>query len=239
MQRFLASLVVSGFLIVPALADETDHPRAPWTGPYIGVLGGYDWGTTSTDDFDLTTGDFNNHHTEKRNGYTIGGELGYNWLAYPSILVGIEADISGGRVDGVRDDTGNNYVTHAVSKDEPIGTVRGRIGYVMGSWLLYGTGGYAFVNDEVDRTIVSASKDTGVNGETASPKGFVSGWTAGGGLETEVAAGLTFKVEYLFMDFDYDRDFVYPHATKAATDRKNVTDLELNTVRAALNFHLD
>jgi outer membrane immunogenic protein len=235
-----AALFMLSSMTGSVVAGEADHASTPWSGPYIGILGAYDWGATSTDDFVLRTGELNNHHSEDRNGYAIGGEIGYNWLATPQILIGIEADASGGRITGTRNDTGDTETTSAVSHDGPIGTVRGRIGYVLGSWLVFGTGGYAFVDDTVDRTIIDSTKNKKLDGETATPDGFVSGWTAGGGIETEITSGLTFKVEYLHMGFDYDREFVYPDAgANSNTNRRNETALGLNTIRAALNFHLN
>jgi hypothetical protein len=60
------------------------------------------------------------------------------------------------------------------------GTVRGRIGYALGNWLLYATGGFAWTYDQLTLTQLAT-------GTTASPFLWRFGWAAGAGAEVPVA----------------------------------------------------
>src|SRR5262245_58886530 len=86
--KFAIAVALIGAAIVPAAAaDLPARPayRAPvmapvfnWSGCYLGVYGGYAWGTSDTSGFD---------------GGIAGGTIGYNWQAPGSMWVfGIEAD---------------------------------------------------------------------------------------------------------------------------------------------------
>jgi opacity protein-like surface antigen len=63
-------------------------------------------------------------------------QVGYNWQR-GSGLIGIESDFD--FADNL------NYLI----------SVRGRIGWALGSWLLYGTGGVAFIDTDNDFVVVS------------------------------------------------------------------------------------
>lgn len=77
-------------------------------------------------------------------------------------------------------------------KNNSNGTARGRLGYAFGPALLYGTGGWAWANNEV-----SASS----GGVTLSAKFSQYGYAAGGGLEYALAPNWSGKVEYLYNHF--------------------------------------
>jgi len=85
-----------------------------------------------------------------RNGYVAGGQLGYNHQI-SQWLFGIEADISAtGLKDTITVLTPVCPVcafpnTSTVTQNmDWFGTVRGRLGYVAGQWLVYATGGFAY-----------------------------------------------------------------------------------------------
>src|SRR5262249_26043006 len=72
-------------------------------------------------------------------------------------------------------------------------TLRGRIGYAFADrWLVYGTGGAAWVNAKTD--VVA----TGLG--TASFDTTRTGWTAGAGLEFAIDRNWSVKGEYLHVD---------------------------------------
>ncbi|WP_204277303.1 outer membrane protein, partial [Klebsiella oxytoca] len=77
-------------------------------------------------------------------------QIGYNWLAAPRWVVGLEADLQASGIRGsayqvttppFADQTGTG-----VSKSIGwFGTVRGRVGFLIDpQWLLYATGGLAY-----------------------------------------------------------------------------------------------
>jgi outer membrane immunogenic protein len=59
----------------PASQVYNPAPAFSWTGPYLGLTGGYGWGTSS--------------------GFKGGGYAGYNFQINPNWVVGVEGDILG------------------------------------------------------------------------------------------------------------------------------------------------
>ena len=76
------------------------------------------------------------------------------------------------------------------------GTVRGRIGYAPGSWLLYATGGFAWTYDQLSLTQLAT-------GTTDMPFLWRLGWAAGAGVEVPVAPHWTASFQYLFTDYGH------------------------------------
>ena len=115
-----------------ASAADLPHPSyytatAPlsaysWTGPYLGGNLGYEWGATS-------------NNPTRPSGFAGGAEAGYNWQT-GQLVFGGEADI---QLSGASD-------TFAPWKfSNPwFGTMRGRAGYAVSNFLIYGTAGVAF-----------------------------------------------------------------------------------------------
>ncbi len=124
-------------------------------------------------------------------GWRAGAELGYDHQM-GSIVVGIAVDAFKTWMDG---DESTDPALLAVTADlDYFGTVRGRLGYAMGRWLVYGTGGYAFGKLTIDDTIAQTS-------DSAS----LGGWAAGGGVEWVYNDSLTVRGEYVHIDLAEDR----------------------------------
>lgn len=156
---------------MPTKAPAYVQPVYNWTGPYIGISGGYGWGSS---DFSGAGGG-----TVDPKGGIFGGTLGYNWQM-GSLVTGIEGDISW---SGLRDSnaglrTENNW----------LGTVRGRLGYNAGRWMPYVTGGLAVGDIDADVAGLGSSDKT------------KAGWTIGGGVEAQLVGPWSAKVEYLYVD---------------------------------------
>jgi opacity protein-like surface antigen len=119
------------------------------------------------------------------------------------------------------------------SKDDWFGTVRGRRGYAFNNWLLYGTGGFAWMHDTSTRTVI-ASAVPALVGQSASASSTLTGWTAGGGVEVGVTANWIARLEYLHMDFSpYTYHFVYsPTSGNRTINQKLTSDI----VRVALSY---
>jgi outer membrane immunogenic protein len=159
-----------------AAAADLPHPSyytatAPlsaysWTGPYLGGNLGYEWGTTS-------------NNPTRPAGFAGGAEAGYNWQT-GQLVFGGEADIA---LSGASD-------TFAPWKfSNPwFGTVRGRAGYAVSNFLIYGTAGFAF--GELQGETVGLLSENHAN----------VGWTAGAGVEAGFGANWSAKIEYLFVD---------------------------------------
>src|SRR5436190_14119038 len=118
------------------------QPLFDWTGLYIGGHTGYGRGHSSAVLWDPAptsqSGDFS--------GVIGGVQAGYNLRLPSGLLLGVEADL-----------TFPNYITSNsitsriatlrndfVEQWDYVGTLRGRLGYAQGHWLVYATGGLAY-----------------------------------------------------------------------------------------------
>jgi outer membrane immunogenic protein len=198
MHKLLLGGVALVALAVPLAANAADLSRpapnyykAPppipvttWTGFYLGVNGGggggfsrYDFPVVGT-----TTRDFG------IGGGMVGGTGGFN-VQSGAVVFGVEAD---GDWAGFRGTAPcPNPAFACTTSDTWLSTVRGRLGWAVGSnVLLYGTAGGAF--GDIRATTTSAAFP-GASGDRA-------GWAAGAGLEWMFAPSWSAKVEYLHYD---------------------------------------
>ncbi|RWX75848.1 porin family protein [Neorhizobium lilium] len=151
-------------------AVEEAAPVSNWQGFYLGGYGAYDWGRFGG------YGD--------RDGNLGGGAFtGYNWQS-GQIVYGIEADVG---YNGTSNDTIEGYDAKAKWN----GSVRGRIGYDMNPFLIYGTAGIA-------------AQDNKLSDATSSDSKTAVGYTVGVGAEAFVTSNITARVEYRYTDFGKD-----------------------------------
>ena len=149
-----------------------------WTGFYVGINGGYGFGTSNWSGAGITP---------KPKGGVAGGTIGYNYQV-GSWVWGLEGDFDWADVKGSAVCAGFTCET----KNGWLATFRGRIGYAFDRWMPYFTGGGAYGN-------VKASVNPG--GFSASKSDF--GWTFGGGLEYAFLGNWSAKIEYLYVDLGH------------------------------------
>jgi outer membrane immunogenic protein len=217
-------------------------PECNWTGFYIGVNVGGQWGHSEDVDED---GYINfpevTHWGYDESGVIAGGQIGYNHQ-FHWIVLGIEADLGYMNVDGdgvsrvnakfegsdTRGETSSDFYT----------TIRGRIGFALGHWLFYATGGGIGVNLETgvhDNCDTGACGDERINADTTD---FNWGWTGGGGVEYMFGCHWTIKAEYLRYKLD-DQNFSGEatfFGTPAGTFHFKAPGTDGNIVRAGLNY---
>ncbi len=213
----------------PGSYKDVAAPYTNWTGAYIGAEGGYGWGTTSSNVFTTSPSAFEGHTSENNEGGLGGFVLGYNWMATPNWLVGVEADATAGGVDANSTACVNpsGVCAQTTSSIIALATIRGRAGFVWDNVLIYGTGGVAFVESNVTRNNITA----GASGQ--SDDGAV-GWAAGGGIEYAIRPNLTFKIEYLFVDYNVSHDF-----TPTGLDERTNNETQIDIVRAGIAYHVN
>ncbi|HEY0223967.1 MAG TPA: outer membrane protein [Pseudolabrys sp.] len=154
----------------------TPVAAANWTGFYAGLNAGYGWATATTGGGSSTL-----------NGFVGGGQVGFNWQGASPLVLGVEADFQGSSQR-------RSDVTLGVTIDQSLpwfGTARGRVGYAVNNWMLYGTGGGAWVDYKVSGTAL---------GVTVSSDATKFAWVAGGGVEWMFAPKWSAKFEYLYVD---------------------------------------
>jgi outer membrane immunogenic protein len=231
-----ASLAV---LAGSALAADFRPPPGPpplalpgWTGFYLGVNAGGGWADGKID-FSIGGVPFAAADNSLR-GALGGVQAGYNWQT-GAILFGVEADaqVSGvqGRITAPCPPGFCGPPPLAASYGQEMswfGTVRGRVGYAMPTWLAYATGGFAY-----GRLETNASASAGGLTATFESADNRTGWTVGGGIEVAFAPSWSAKLEYLYVDFG-DRSFNW-----VAVPLPPITDtahLTMNVVRAGVNY---
>jgi outer membrane immunogenic protein len=165
---------------LPQVAPTYAAPPAPvaaydWTGLYLGINGGWAWGSNPNNRSIGFGGS---------DGGLVGGTLGYNWQ-WGHLVAGLETDYDWASV-GTR-----NAAVPATAGLHSLGTFRGRIGYAMDRVLFYGTGGLAYGDVQLCRL---GACDDGTN----------LGWTVGGGVEFAIWRNLSAKLEYKYVDIGRD-----------------------------------
>lgn len=209
----------------------TPVAAANWSGLYIG--GNFGSGTgrnpTTLGVPGGIVGSSAEHFSLNPDGYNAGGQIGYNWQA-ANWVYGLEADIQG----STQRDNKTVVAGGLVAYDQKLpwfGTVRGRLGYSVGSSLFYATGGYAYGGVKTKLALAT--------GGEASFNTTRSGWTAGAGLETPFQfLGLfgpnwTSKTEYLYVDLGRADNLIGGGTFVSNT---HVTE---HILRTGLNYHFN
>ena len=196
----------------------TPVPVFTWTGAYFGVNAGY---ITSISDTVNTAGVFATNTgvitgnrpgalTLPKDGFTAGGQAGYNYQFTPGsgVVVGIEADAAYTDLSRTRGFIGNagGISTYHQSQDY-LGTVRGRLGYAFDRTLVYGTGGFAY-GDTTERVLFQTA--AGAPNFFGNRSRTETGYTAGAGIEYALptdsflnffkSSAVTVKAEGLYYD---------------------------------------
>jgi len=169
-----------------------------WSGFYAGLHAGGAWDHRSVTVYNSVTGTPLSSGSGNQSGVMGGGQIGYNF-AFPSRwVVGVEADLSA--ADLGRTVIGANVFGERVNKIDLFGTARARVGYGWNNWLLYGTGGFAWADEQLTRTQQIGTVNNATPGTVESARATGTGWTAGAGLEWAFTRGWIARLEYLHLD---------------------------------------
>jgi outer membrane immunogenic protein len=164
---------------------DADAPYTHWGGVYLGLNGGFGLGSSQWTQGFMATNIFNT------DGFLLGGTVGFN---YPvsTVLFGVEADLDWSTLNGSAGNcavNGAGAVAACETKNNVLGTARGRMGYTFDRMLVFVTGGAAF-----------GDVQTGLNPPATFDSTTRVGWAAGAGLEYAFSGSLSAKAEYLYVD---------------------------------------
>jgi len=218
MKRLVISCAAAVALLAgPALAADLPEPYEPiapevygptvfnWTGAYIGTQLGYSWGNIN--------GNFPGagNATIDKDGVAGGFYGGYNYQVAPNFVIGGEADITWADLQGNRRMGGFDYKTRTTWT----GSLRARAGLAFDRFMVYGTGGLAFANNNVERAGFGSESKNAV------------GWTLGAGVEGAITQNIVARGEYIYQAFG-DQDY----------NKLGVKDVDFNTnvVRAGVAY---
>lgn len=201
------------------MAQSYGERSFKWSGFYVGLQAGYAWSQ-----IDAESGPFggpvNQTYGYSSTGFFGGGHFGYNWQ-YGHYLFGIEGDLDVGNATAEGTGTlGNGHETRIDWQS----TVRGRLGWISGPWMVYTAGGIAFSQTSVAQSLPLALSPFASSGER-----FV-GWTVGLGVERAINQDTSLRVEYRYTDFG-SSDFA--NAAANTIDRSSVTT---NSLRMGISF---
>lgn len=239
----VAAVTAFGFVGAASAADmpaKAPVYKAPmvaplynWTGIYVGVNGGYGWGTTTGNLLPVAVGPSGSLNNFDINGGLFGGQIGFNYQFPTSPLVlGIEADWDWADINGSQTGASLGGTVTGSVKVKDLGTVRGRIGYAWDRILLYGTGGWAW-----SHRVTSTLTATAATPPTISDSHSLDGYTVGGGVEYGFTPNLSLKVEYLYAHLDTTEYFVSQGCPGGGAPTSLCSlGANVNVVRAGLNW---
>jgi outer membrane immunogenic protein len=201
----------------------TPAPAFTWTGAYVGLQVGGEWGTTGTGLFSAaplaSVGGFPNY---SQSGVVGGAHLGL-LIQSGMFVYGVEADAEGSSVKGSQSVAG--ALSSISTREDVESSFRGRLGVAFDRTLVYATGGAAIAD---------------FNNKYASPLGLDSndhtrfGWTVGGGVAYAITNNLSARVEYRYTDFGSNDDFLANSTGGTLLGRVRETD---NSVRIGLSYN--
>jgi outer membrane immunogenic protein len=212
-----ADLPMQTYKSVPAVAQVYN-----WTGVYIGVNGGYGWGSQDP----LTLFSNNLDRTSFNiSGGMFGGTIGAQ-IQQGYVVLGLEGDLDWANIKG-------NGISSPAVFGIPLGTLniatntsavmtaRARVGAAMNNWLFYATGGVALDKSSANGTSIGAVA-CGALGvlPNCSASSWRPGLAAGLGVEYGFAQNWSTKLEYLYI----------------ATVGSGVSTDHINTIRAGINY---
>lgn len=255
-------------------------PPAPmWTGFHVGLNAGGAWANNSS--LTTQTWPVDNWVSthpvywaygntalpgSSNGGFIGGGQIGYDWqvpFKGMGFVTGVEADIQGLATSGgtrsanfvTPADDATNSVWNNINASgnlQYLGTVRGRLGYlVTPALLIYGTGGLAYggvsFNVSSTRTEYNAAGTQWVAIGNANYSNTQVGWTAGGGAEWMFMPNWSAKAEYLYYDLGNVSmtgvstrvPVLAPYSTKLWTSSTYNARVNGNLVRAGVNYHFN
>jgi len=189
-----------------AWANGPDKGRPiSWGGVYVGLhLGGAwsdtDWGLAYTNPGFFNASDLPGSFNFGDGAVLPGGQIGLQHQVGAWVF-GAEVSVSSARlsdkINGVDLWQGTGVGT-LETKIDWLFLATGRIGFAQDRWLTYVKGGYAGAR-------ISVSSDDNVPPDFGfSDRRWHNGWTIGAGLEYMIAPGMTFGVEYNYVDLNAD-----------------------------------
>lgn len=269
----LVLLASASMLALPAYAADVvmEEPLPPmvmdvpastgWSGLYIGLQGGYGFGSTDQLALDPFTfpglitaftpigavpgssfaanGDFHD-------GFVGGAHIGYDWQVN-SLVFGAILDVSYTDIGDAQRAFSRTPATYTIERDlDWMATLRGRIGYAVNDrFLVYGTGGVAYGDVNFSYSQPGSAATPTVSGGQDSDFGYV----VGAGIETKVTQQISFGLEYLYTNLggnDFNANLVggpfggpggAPGSSSTGTNLRGADDdFDFHTIQAKISY---
>jgi opacity protein-like surface antigen len=221
----LASSAVAALMVASAgLAQADGMPGghaayerpALWTGAYAGIQAGWDHerykeeslktGLGSDADRDVVAGGVFLGYQQQFGALVVGGELN---------LIGTENDRPSSTA--CPNSTATNSLD-CTGRIENLIMVGAKVGWALGNWMPYATGGYASggVHFRVQQnTPITTATPTGTFISEASER--QDGWYAGGGVDWRLSRHAVVSIDYKHIDLGSDHTFAFNTAGGGGT----------------------
>lgn len=238
--KLVPTLVTAAIVMTsPALAADLiiDEPSfiSPlsayeWSGFYVGLNGGYAWGNGDQDITVDALGFLVPPSAQVGiSGGLLTGSLGANYQM-DEFVVGVEGELGWANISGMTIQSGDDGYRTSV---DWLGNLRGRLGYAVDSFMVYGTGGVAVAGIGIENGDVDGTAFDPVTGTaTTSLTGF--GYVVGAGVEVAVMDNVSVKAEYNYYDFG-TMAFTAPTSTAVGTEEGTVTT-NFHAVKVGVNY---
>lgn len=226
MRNTVLGVVAAAFLSSAALAADMPVKAPPavpvcnWCGFYIGVNGGGAWGTKDTSltaansavpfyaAINIPGVDAAGSDRIRNSGGLAGGQVGYLWQVNKAII-GVEAGIDWMNLRGSRSISllytaavpNLGYTINQNVSSDWLATFLGRIGFDMGFWQPYATGGLAVANLKYGFNYTDTVFAPGC-ACAASFSQTKLGYAIGAGVEWKFDPRWSVRGEYLYIAFD-------------------------------------
>src|SRR5262245_47030915 len=223
---------------IPVKAPAAPAPIYSWAGSYLGLNAGYGWSRFKVKDPTVNDGDdvFSNFDFNG-SGWFFGLQNGYNWQSGAWVF-GFESDLQLARINGDKAFRAGIFDLPSATRDTAVssdinwfGTIRARLGYSFTpTTMLFATGGFAYGEVRSELFIpftngASSSRVVAVDTHTQY------GYSAGGGIEHKIAANVSGKAEYLYVNLgNQNNSFLIGGDTFTWRERT-----ELHTARFGVN----
>ena len=157
-------------------------------------------------------------------GFLPGGQIGCDYQAPSNWVFGVQGSLSAYTLKGVTEFPDGSEFT---VKANWLASATGRIGYAWNPWLLYATGGVAWVRDSYE---ISGDEFNFTAGGTRT------GWTVGLGIEYAFWGNWSADLQYRHYDFG-SKNLVFTDSFSGVTTVAN-TKQWIDAVTLGLNYHL-
>lgn len=169
-----------------------------WSGFYIGVQAGYDWGKS---DVAYASPILTGVSAHDPRGGLAGAYAGYNHHFSNNLVLGVDADIAWTTADSsfkallpYRNSFGAVDIDYTAA-------IRTRVGFSLDRFLPYIAGGLA---------VSRAKFSYDMTQEDAIISSTLTGWTLGAGLDYAASDNLILRGEYRYSDFGNGRQNAFP-----------------------------
>ena len=202
--RAIVAAAFALMLMSPAHAADYYYSDVAydWTGVYGGVHAGFVQANVTVDQNKVPIDGLDVSYERDFNGF-VGGALGGVNFQAGSFVFGLDMDFGGVAADGEGTAHGKGTVNgEDIEEDirfqhgiDWAAHVRGRLGFALDRLLVYGAGGLAIADFDVQSS-------RGVQGNNRlDDGGHATGWSAGGGLEYAATDNLLVRAEFLHDEY--------------------------------------